>query len=89
MNRRTLAKIGHAAGDYTAAYLAIVAALFAADGADPWAVTTGELRSWSAAGLLAVIPVAITALRRRDPRYGAGSAAVPQPPPPAGVDIGG
>lgn len=67
------AQIKAALGTYARAFAAIVLGLFLANGADVFAVTAGDLRAWLAAGLAAVLPVAINTLNPADSRYGIGS----------------
>jgi hypothetical protein len=44
--------------------------MFLADGADVFAVDAGDLRTWLAAGLAAVLPMIITVLDPKDHRFG-------------------
>ena len=61
---------GRAIFSYVKVFLATILALFLADGADVFAVSTGDLKVWLAAGIAAVIPVVINALNPHDERYG-------------------
>lgn len=61
-----------AAGTYARAFAAIILGLFLANGADVFSITAGDLKAWLAAGLAAVLPVAINALNPADARYGIG-----------------
>ena len=54
-------------------FLAIVIAMFLADGADVFAVDAGDLRAWAAAGLAATLPVVVRALNPSDFEFGVGS----------------
>ena len=51
-------------------FAAAVLGLFLADGADVFAVSWADLRTWIAAGVAAVLPLVITALDPTDPRWG-------------------
>ena len=66
-------QVKRAAWSYARVFAAAVLALFLADGADLFAVGLGDLRTWLAAGVAAVLPVAIRALNPADPAYGRGS----------------
>lgn len=55
---------------YLRVFAATVLALFLADGADVFAVDASDLRLWLAAGIAAVLPVAIRALNPNDGAYG-------------------
>ena len=59
---------------YARVFAATVLALFLADGADVFAVDALELRTWLAAGIAAVLPVAIRALNPNDTTFGIGSS---------------
>lgn len=61
---------GRAVRSYAVSFITVVLGLFIADGADVFAVSAGDLKSWLAAGLAAVLPVLVTALNKSDPRYG-------------------
>ena len=54
-------------------FLAIVIAMFLADGADVFAVDATDLRAYAAAGLAATLPVVARALNPSDFEYGRGS----------------
>lgn len=55
---------------YAKVFAAVVLGLFLADGADVFAVDSGDLRTWLAAGLAAVLPMIITVLDPKDHRFG-------------------
>lgn len=61
---------GRAVRSYVISFVTVVLGLFIADGADVFAVSADDLRTWLAAGLAAVLPVLVTALNKSDPRYG-------------------
>lgn len=61
---------GRAVRSYVISFVTVVLGLFIADGADVFAVSVEDLRTWLAAGLAAVLPVLVTALNKSDPRYG-------------------
>lgn len=61
---------GRAVRSYVISFITVVLGLFIADGADVFAVSPEDLRTWLAAGLAAVLPVVVTALNPSDPRYG-------------------
>ena len=61
---------GRAVRSYVVSFVTVILGLFIADGADIFAVSTDDLRTWIAAGLAAVLPVIVTALNPNDPRYG-------------------
>jgi hypothetical protein len=54
-------------------FIAIVVAMFIADGADLFAVELSDLRSWVAAGLAATLPVIVRWLNPADVEYGRGA----------------
>jgi hypothetical protein len=62
--------LGRAVRSYVVSFVTVVLGLFIADGADLFAVSATDLKSWLAAGLAATLPVIVTALNKRDPRYG-------------------
>jgi hypothetical protein len=62
--------LGRAVRSYVVSFVTVVLGLFIADGADVFAVSAIDLKSWLAAGLAAVLPVLVTALNKSDPRYG-------------------
>jgi hypothetical protein len=62
--------LGRALRSYVVSFVTVVLGLFIADGADVFAVSATDLKSWLAAGLAAVLPVVVTALNKSDPRYG-------------------
>ena len=62
--------LGRAVRSYVVSFVTVVLGLFIADGADLFAVSATDLKSWLAAGLAAVLPVVVTALNKSDPRYG-------------------
>jgi hypothetical protein len=62
--------LGRAVRSYVVSFVTVVLGLFIADGADVFAVSATDLKSWLAAGLAAVLPVVVTALNKSDPRYG-------------------
>jgi hypothetical protein len=62
--------LGRAVRSYVVSFVTVVLGLFIADGADIFAVSATDLKSWLAAGLAAVLPVVVTALNKSDPRYG-------------------
>lgn len=55
------------------AFAAIVLAMFIADGADVFAVDATDIRTWTAAGLAAVLPLAVRWLNDSDVEFGRGS----------------
>ncbi len=55
---------------YLKVFLSVVLGMFLADGADLFAVDAADLRTWLAAGLASVVPLAITALDPKDHRFG-------------------
>lgn len=61
---------GRAVRSYVVSFVTVVVGLFLADGADVFAVSTDDLKTWLAAGLAATLPVIVTALNKSDPRYG-------------------
>jgi len=63
-------QIKQAIFSYLRVFAATILALFLADGADVFAVDALELRTWLAAGVAAVLPVAIRALNPNDGAYG-------------------
>lgn len=63
-------QILEAAKSYAKVFAAVVLGLFLADGADVFAVDAGDLRTWLAAGLAAVLPMIITVLDPKDRRFG-------------------
>lgn len=62
--------LGRAVRSYVVSFATVVLGLFIADGADIFAVSADDLRTWLAAGFAAVLPVVVTALNKSDPRYG-------------------
>jgi hypothetical protein len=62
--------LGRAVRSYVVSFVTVVLGLFIADGADVFAVSATDLKSWLAAGLAAVLPVVVTALNKSDSRYG-------------------
>ena len=62
--------LGRAVRSYVVSFVTVILGLFIADGADIFAVSATDLKSWLAAGLAAVLPVVVTALNKSDPRYG-------------------
>ena len=58
---------------YLRAFFAVVLALFLADGADVFAVTATDLRTWLAGGLGAAGAVALKALDPNETDFGRGS----------------
>ncbi|HEY7823854.1 MAG TPA: hypothetical protein VIG24_13510 [Acidimicrobiia bacterium] len=63
-------QILEAVKSYAKVFAAVVLGLFLADGADVFAVDAGDLRTWLAAGLAAVLPMIITVLDPKDRRFG-------------------
>lgn len=63
-------QILEAVKSYVKVFAAVVLGLFLADGADVFAVDAGDLRTWLAAGLAAVLPMIITVLDPKDRRFG-------------------
>lgn len=61
---------GRAVRSYVVSFVTVILGLFIADGADVFAVSLEDLRTWVAAGLAAVLPVIVTALNSSDSRYG-------------------
>jgi hypothetical protein len=55
---------------YVKVFAATVLGMFLADGADVFAVSWTDLRTWLSAGVAAVLPLVITALDPNDPRWG-------------------
>lgn len=55
---------------YLKVFAATVLALFLADGADVFSVDMTELKTWLALGIASVLPLIITALDPKDPRFG-------------------
>lgn len=55
---------------YAKVFLAVVLGLFLADGADVFAVDATDLRTWIAAGIASILPIIISALDPKDPRFG-------------------
>lgn len=51
-------------------FAATILAMFIADGADIFGVSTDDLRGYIAAGLGAVLPIVVTWLDPSDPRWG-------------------
>lgn len=62
--------LGRAVRSYVVSFVTVILGLFIADGADIFAVSATDLKSWLAAGLAAILPVVVTALNKSDPRYG-------------------
>lgn len=62
--------LGRVIRSYVVSFVTVILGLFIADGADIFAVSATDLKSWLAAGLAAVLPVVVTALNTSDPRYG-------------------
>jgi len=56
-------------------FVAIVIAMFIADGADIFNVTTDDLRAFLAAGFAAALPAIVRWLNPADTEFGRGSAA--------------
>jgi hypothetical protein len=56
--------------DYAYTFLSVVVFMFVADGADIFAISPEDLRSWVAAGLGAALRPIIAALDVKDTRYG-------------------
>lgn len=67
--------IGKAVLSYVKVFAAVVLGLFLADGADVFSVDAGDLRTWLAAGVAAILPLVITALDPTDHRFGRNSDA--------------
>lgn len=61
------------AKSYIKVFVSVVLGLFLADGADVFAVDSGDLRTWLAAGIASVLPLVITALDPNDTRWGKNS----------------
>lgn len=59
-----------ASKSYLKVFAATVLALFLADGANVFAVDMSELKTWLALGIASVLPLIITALDPKDPRFG-------------------
>lgn len=55
------------------AFAAIVIAMFIADGADVFAVDATDIRTWTAAGLAAILPLVARYLNPNDVEFGRGS----------------
>lgn len=64
-----------AAKSYAKVFLATVLSAFLASGkgGDVFAVSLGDVRTWIAAGVAAVVPLIITWLDPEDPRFGRGA----------------
>jgi hypothetical protein len=58
---------------YVKVFLATVLSLFLADGADVFAVTFADVRTWLAAAIASILPLIITALDPNDTRFGVNS----------------
>jgi hypothetical protein len=58
------------AWSYAKVVLAVVLGLFLADGADVFSVDATDLRTWVSAGIASVLPIIISALDPKDPRFG-------------------
>lgn len=58
---------------YVRVFVAVVLAMFLAEGADVFAVSVGDLRTWLAAGLAAVLPPLIRWLDPSDTAFGRGA----------------
>ncbi len=56
-------------------FVAIIVAMFIADGADIFAVDANDLRAWLAAGFAAVLPLIVRFLNPDDTQFGYGSAS--------------
>lgn len=54
-------------------FVAIIIAMFIADGADVFAVDATDIRTWIAAGFAAVLPALVRYLNPADPAFGRGS----------------
>jgi hypothetical protein len=54
-------------------FVAIILAMFIADGADIFAVDAADLRAWVAAGFAAILPVIVRWLNPQDAEFGRGS----------------
>lgn len=54
-------------------FVAVIVAMFIADGADIFAVDTNDLRAWLAAGFAAVLPLVVRYLNPSDAQFGYGS----------------
>ena len=66
MNKQQL----EAVKSYAKVFTAVVVSMFLADGADVFAVSWSDVRTWIGAGLAAVLPLVITALDPSDQRFG-------------------
>jgi hypothetical protein len=58
---------------YAKVFAAVVLGQLLADGADVFAVSWSDLRTWIAAGVAAVVPLVVTALDPTDSRWGRGA----------------
>lgn len=58
---------------YIKVFLATSLSLFLADGADVFAVSFADVRTWLAAGVASILPLIITALDPNDYRFGVNS----------------
>lgn len=58
---------------YGRVFLAVVLAMFLADGGDVFSVTWGDLRLWIAAGVAAVLPPLLRYLNPEDTAFGRGA----------------
>jgi hypothetical protein len=54
-------------------FVAVIIAFFIADGADIFAVSTDDLRTWAAAAFAAVLPTVVNYINPRYERYGVGN----------------
>lgn len=75
MNWFTETKAGKALVSYVKVFLAVVLGLFLVDGADVFSVDATDLKTWIAVGIASVLPLIITALDPKDPRFGINSDA--------------
>jgi Na+-transporting NADH:ubiquinone oxidoreductase subunit NqrB len=64
---------GRAVQSYVKVFAAVVLGFFLADGADVFAVSVSDLRTWLAAGIAAVVPLLINVLNPKYDRYGIGA----------------
>jgi hypothetical protein len=75
MNWLTETQAGKALSSYVKVFLAVVLGLFLVDGADVFSVDAADLKTWIAVGIASVLPLIITALDPKDPRFGINSDA--------------
>lgn len=65
---------------YIKVFVSVVVGLFLADGADVFSVDVTDLRTWTAAGLAATLPLIVTALDPSDNRFGTSETTPAEEP---------